>query len=177
MSRSGSLRLSAGMVGGGTGADIGKTHRYAMRLDDRYSLDAGVFGRGAESSAAMAVELGVAADRVYRDYREMAQAEAGREDGVDLVTVTTPNDSHFEIARTFLEAGVSVVCEKPLTSDSNTAAELVRIAAEHDVILAVPHCYSAYAMVRHAWSGTGSSVASRSSMSSTRPGGRRRRSS
>jgi predicted dehydrogenase len=150
MSRSGSLRLSAGMVGGGAGADIGRTHRYAMRLDDRYTLDAGVFGRGAESSAAMGAELGVPADRSYRDYGEMAESEAGREDGVDLVAVTTPNDSHFEIARTFLEAGVSVVCEKPLTSDSKTAAELVRIAAAHDVILAVPHCYSAYAMVRHA---------------------------
>jgi predicted dehydrogenase len=138
------------MIGGGAGADIGKTHRYAMRLDDQFTVDAGVFGRDAKSSAAMASELGVPADRVYRDHQEMSEAEAARPDGVDLVAVTTPNDSHFEIARTFLQAGLSVVCEKPLTRDSKTAAELVRIAAEHDVILAVPHCYSAYAMVRHA---------------------------
>ncbi len=150
MSSVGSLRLSAGMVGGGYGADIGKTHRFAMRLDDRYQLVAGVFGQDATRSAQLGAELGVPADRVYRDYREMAQAEAARPDGVDVVAVTTPNDSHFEIARTFLEAGIHVVCEKPLTTSSRTAAELVRVARDNDVLLAVPHCYSAYAMVRHA---------------------------
>jgi predicted dehydrogenase len=149
MSRAGALRLSAGMVGGGAGADIGKTHRYAMRLDDRYTLDAGVFGRAQERSAATAAELGVPTERVYRDYRDMAEVESQREDGIDLVVVATPNDSHFEIARTFLDAGIAVVCEKPLTSDSASAAELVRIADECGVLLAVPHCYSAYAMVRH----------------------------
>ncbi|HEY3262252.1 MAG TPA: Gfo/Idh/MocA family oxidoreductase, partial [Pseudonocardiaceae bacterium] len=97
MSRPGALRLSAGMVGGGVGADIGKTHRYAMRLDDRYTLDAGVFGRAPERSAATAVELGVPAERTYRDHREMAEAESRREDGIDVVVVATPNDSHFEI--------------------------------------------------------------------------------
>lgn len=145
-----SLRLSAGMVGGGYGADIGKTHRYAMRLDDRYELVAGVFGQDAERSAQLAAELGVGAGRAYRDYREMAAAEAARPDGIDVVAVTTPNDSHFEIARAFLEAGIHVVCEKPLTTDSRTAAELVRVAAANGAVLAVPHCYSAYAMVRHA---------------------------
>ena len=148
MSEPGSRRLTAGMVGGGAGADIGKTHRHAMRLDDRYVLAAGVFGRDAESSAHVARDLGV--DRVYRDHREMAAAESARRDGVDVVTVATPNDSHFEIARTFLEAGISVVCEKPLTRDSRTSAELIAIAESTGAILAVPHCYSAYAMVRHA---------------------------
>lgn len=143
-------RLVAGMVGGGAGADIGKTHRYAMRLDDQFELAAGVFGRNADRSAALAEELGISADRAYRDYREMADGESGRDDGADVVVVATPNDSHFEIARTFLEAGISVVCEKPLTQDSATAAELVRLAAGNGVVLAVPHCYSAYAMVRQA---------------------------
>ncbi|MFF2028437.1 Gfo/Idh/MocA family protein, partial [Streptomyces sp. NPDC058171] len=150
MSKHGSLRLSAGMVGGGQGADIGKTHRYAMRLDDRYDLQAGVFGRDSASSAQIAESLGVTAERTYRDHREMAERESTREDGVDVVAVTTPNDSHFDIARTFLEAGISVVCEKPLTRDSESAAELVAIAESSGAILAVPHCYSAYAMVRHA---------------------------
>lgn len=148
MSEPGSRRLTAGMVGGGAGADIGKTHRYAMRLDDRYELTAGVFGRDQETSADVARDLGV--DRVYRDHREMAAAESARPDGVDVVTVATPNDSHFEIARTFLEAGISVVCEKPLTRDSRTSAELIALAQSTGAILAVPHCYSAYAMVRHA---------------------------
>ena len=73
-----------------------------------------------------------------------------RPDGVEVVTVATPNDSHFSIASAFLRKGISVVCEKPLTQDSATAAELVEIAKASGAILAVPHCYSAYAMVRHA---------------------------
>ncbi|TVU60987.1 Gfo/Idh/MocA family oxidoreductase [Paenarthrobacter nitroguajacolicus] len=150
MSAPNSRRLIAGMVGGGAGADVGKSHRYAMRLDDQYELQAGVFGRDALASRDIAAGLGVPQERSYTDYREMASAEAAREDGVDVVTVATPNDSHFEIARTFLEAGISVVCEKPLTQDSETAAELVRIATANDVVLAVPHCYPSYAMVRQA---------------------------
>lgn len=150
MSAAHARRLVAGMVGGGFGADIGKTHRYAMRLDDQFELQAGVFGQDPRDSALMASELGVPADRAYRGYREMAAAEAARADGVDVVVVATPNDSHFEIARTFLAAGISVVCEKPLTRDSGTAAELVQVAAANNAVLAVPHCYSAYAMVRQA---------------------------
>jgi len=143
-------RLVAGMVGGGAGADIGKTHRYAMRLDDQFELNSGVFGRDRDRSLALAAELGIAVDRSYSDYAEMAAAEAARPDGADVVVVATPNDSHFDIARTFLAAGISVVCEKPLTRDPATAAELVRLAEDNGAFLAVPHCYSAYAMVRHA---------------------------
>ncbi len=152
MSPAGSPRLAAGMVGGGYGADIGKTHRVAMRLDDRYTLVAGVFGRDPGRSAELAASLGVPVDRVYRDYREMAEVESARADGVDVVAVTTPNDSHFEIASAFLRAGIHVVCEKPLTTSSRTSAELVRLARDQGLLLAVPHCYSAYAMVRHATS-------------------------
>ena len=150
MSSSAAGRLVAGMVGGGEGADIGKTHRHAMRLDDQYVLAAGVFGQNAEASARMGRHLGVSADRVYRDYLEMADRESARTDGIDVVTVATPNDSHFAIASTFLHKGISVVCEKPLTQDSATAAQLVEIAESSGAILAVPHCYSSYAMVRHA---------------------------
>lgn len=150
MSQPGTLTLHAGMVGGGPGADIGRTHRYAMRLDDRYALVAGVFGQDPVASRQVAAGLGIAEDRVYQDHREMAAAEAARPDGVDVVAVTTPNDSHFAIAATFLAAGINVVCEKPLTPDSAGAAELVRIARDNDAVLGVPHCYSAYAMVREA---------------------------
>lgn len=143
-------RVRAGMVGGGAGADIGKTHRWAMRLDDRYDLLAGIFGRDPEASATLAARLGVPDDRAYRSVEEMADAEAQRPDGVELVVVATPNDSHLAVAAAFLRRGISVVCEKPLTSDTATSAELVRLAAENDALLAVPHCYSAYAMVRHA---------------------------
>jgi len=138
------------MVGGGPGADIGKTHRNGMRLDDRYSLDCGVFGQDREESLRLGRSLGVADDRIYPDYSTMADAESDRADGVDLVVVATPNDSHFVIAKEFLARGFSVVCEKPLTLDAAESAELVRIAAEQDAILAIPHCYSAYPMVREA---------------------------
>ena len=143
-------RVSAGMVGGGLGADIGKTHRNGMRLDDRYSIDCGVFGQGRQRSLELGASLSVAADRIYPDYLTMAEAEAARPDGIDVVVVATPNDSHFAIATTFLAKGIHVVCEKPLTLASEDAAEMVRLAAERDVILAVPHCYSAYPMVREA---------------------------
>jgi predicted dehydrogenase len=146
----GGRQLLAGMVGGGVGADIGKTHRFAMRSDDRYALAAGVFGQNPQSSGELGTQLGVAHDRVYANYTEMAEREPERPDGIDLAVVATPNDSHFAIASTFLRAGISVVCEKPLTGDSESAAELVRLAEERDLVLAVPHCYSAYAMVRHA---------------------------
>jgi predicted dehydrogenase len=143
-------RISAGMVGGGYGADIGKTHRNGMRLDDRYSLDSGVFGQNRNDSLELGAALGVAEDRIYPDYTMMAEVESARPDGVDLVVVATPNDSHFAIAKTFLERGFHVVCEKPLTLSSDQAAELVRLAAENGVVLGVPHCYSAYPMVREA---------------------------
>jgi predicted dehydrogenase len=141
-------RLVAGMVGGGPGAMIGGAHRHAMWLDNQYVLAAGIFGRDAAASTEFAKSLGV--ERVYADYHEMAEREADRDDGVDIVAVVTPNDTHFEIAKAFLAKGIAVVCEKPLTNDSDTAAELVAVAASNDAILAVPHIYSAYPMVRHA---------------------------
>ena len=150
MSEKGGVRLTSGMVGGGEGADIGKTHRHAMRLDGHYDLVAGVFGQDPATSARMAEQLSVPADRVYRDYVEMADGESRRPDGVDVVTVATPNDSHFDIASAFLGRGIAVVCEKPLTQDSASSKELIAIAESSDAILAVPHCYSAYAMVRQA---------------------------
>src|SRR6476660_576032 len=101
-------RLVAGMVGGGPGAMIGAAHRHAMWLDNQYVLAAGIFGRDPAASAEFAEGIGV--ERVYDDYRQMAEREAGR---LDVIAVVTPNDTHFEIARVFLEAGISVVCEKP----------------------------------------------------------------
>ncbi|HEU4909440.1 MAG TPA: Gfo/Idh/MocA family oxidoreductase, partial [Propionibacteriaceae bacterium] len=124
----GARQLLAGMVGGGVGADIGKTHRFAMRLDDRYALVAGVFGQDPQSSKQLGKELDIAEDRIYPSYREMAEREAARPDGIDLAVVATPNDSHFAIASTFLFAGISVICEKPLTQDSDSAAELIKLA-------------------------------------------------
>ena len=135
MTPPGTSRLSAGMVGGGFGADIGKTHRYAMRLDDRFTLDAGVFGRDPGRSAAMAAELGVPVERVYQDHREMAEAEARRADGIDLAVVATPNDSHFEVARSFLEAGIAVA-EPGVPHHSAAFAEAALSEKAHGAVLA-----------------------------------------
>ncbi|MCA0296462.1 MAG: Gfo/Idh/MocA family oxidoreductase [Actinobacteria bacterium] len=150
MTQPGQLRLAVGMVGGGPGSNIGVAHRAGLLLDDRYRLVAGCFARDAERSASLAAQLGIDPDRAYPDHATMARAEAARADGIDLVVVATPNDSHVEIATAFLEAGIAVACEKPLATDSAGAARLVALAAERDQVLAVAHCYSAYAMVRHA---------------------------
>src|SRR2546426_6444637 len=111
------------MVGGGPGAMIGAAHRHAMWLDNQYImwldnqyvLAAGIFGRKPQASAEFAESIGV--ERIYNDHRDMAEQETGR---LDVVAVVTPNDTHFEITKAFLEAGISVVCEKPLTNDSST---------------------------------------------------------
>lgn len=146
----GTTRLRIGMVGGGPGADIGRTHRFALRLDDRYELQAGVFGQDRGASSALGSRLHVPIDRVYPDYASMAEAEAARADGIEVVAVVTPNDSHHRIARAFIEQGISVICEKPLASTLDDALDLQRLALKHHVLFAVPHSYSAYAMVRQA---------------------------
>jgi predicted dehydrogenase len=143
-------RLVAGMVGGGAGAMIGAAHRHAMRLDDQYVPAPGIFARDPQTSAAMAQSLGVPADRTYVDYRQMAEREAARADGVDVVAVVTPNDTHFEIARAFLEAGISVVCEKPLTHDSETSARLLRSRSRRAQSSRFRTSIPPIAMVRHA---------------------------
>ncbi len=138
------------MVGGAPGAGIAGTHRIAMRLDDRYELVAGVFSRNREKSLAAARELGIHEDRVYPDYEAMASGEAERKDGVDAVTIVTPTDSHYKIAKKLLEAGINVICDKPLCLSVTEAKELQALAENGGLILCLTHNYSGYAMVRHA---------------------------
>jgi predicted dehydrogenase len=144
-------KVRVGMVGGGPGAGIAETHRTAMRLDDRYILVAGVFSRDREKSLAAARQLRIPEDRVYADYVAMADAESKREDSrVDAVSIVTRTDSHYEIAKKFLEAGINVICDKPLCLALAEAKELKGLADERGLILCVTHNYSGYAMVRHA---------------------------
>ncbi len=143
-------KVRIGMVGGGPGAGIAEAHRIGMRIDDRFALVAGAFSRSPENSRKTAERLGVAAGRSYTSFEEMVPAEAARPDGVEVVAIVTPNDSHFPIARAFLEAGIHVVCEKPLTDRLEHAVELDRLARDRGLILALTHSYSGYAMVRHA---------------------------
>jgi predicted dehydrogenase len=143
-------RLRLGMVGGGQGAFIGAVHRIAARLDDRWELVAGAFSRDPENTRATAAALHVAPDRAYADFREMARAEAARPDGIDAVSIVTPNASHHAVARAFLDAGIHVICDKPLTTTLDDARDLVRAVRESGCVFALTHNYTGYPMVRHA---------------------------
>jgi predicted dehydrogenase len=138
------------MVGGGPDAGIGPAHRFAMRLDGRYDLVAGVFSRSSEKSAQTGTELGLDPSRVYESVEAMAEREAARPDGIEIASIVTPTDSHYDITRTFLMHDIPVVCDKPLTDRLSDARELVRLCEERDLFVALTHHYSAYGMVRHA---------------------------
>jgi predicted dehydrogenase len=144
-------RIRVGMIGGGPGAGIAETHRTAMRLDDKCVLIAGVFSRDSEKSRTAARQLRIELDRVYPDYRVMAEMESKREsDRIDVAVIVTRTDSHFEIAKKFLKSGIQVICDKPLCLSLTEAKELKRLAEEKELILCLTHNYSGYAMVRHA---------------------------
>ncbi|WP_417243791.1 Gfo/Idh/MocA family protein [Celeribacter sp.] len=141
-------RLNWGMIGGGFGSQIGPAHRLGAQADGNFVLAAGALDHDAEKGRAYAQSLGVSADRAYGDWHEMLAGEVGREDRVDLVTVATPNSTHFEITKSFLEAGFNVLCEKPMTMTVEEGEEIVKIAEKSGKICAVNYCYSAYPMVR-----------------------------
>ena len=141
-------KLNWGMIGGGEGSQIGPAHRLGAQADGNFTLAAGALDHDAERGRAYAQSLGVAADRAYGDWREMLAGESGRDDRVDLVTVATPNSTHFEITKSFLETGFNVLCEKPMTMTVEEGEEIVKIAAKSGKTCAVNYCYSAYPMVR-----------------------------
>ncbi|TAM42899.1 MAG: Gfo/Idh/MocA family oxidoreductase [Rhodanobacter sp.] len=140
--------LSWGLIGGGEGSQIGGTHRIAAQLDGKFCLKAGALDIDRDSGKAFAQRLGIAADRAYGDWREMLEAEKNREDRLDLVTIATPNNSHYEIAKAFLQEGFDVLCEKPLTTTVEQAREIVVLAENRGRICAVNYGYSGYPMVR-----------------------------
>jgi predicted dehydrogenase len=143
-------RLRLGMVGGGQGAFIGAVHRIAARIDDRYELVAGALSSDAARAAASAAELHIAADRSYADYAEMAWREAARDDGIDAVTIVTPNHLHARVATAFLDAGIAVICDKPVTTTLAEALGLVDKVRSTGQLFALTHNYSGYPMVRQA---------------------------
>src|ERR1700733_15552016 len=142
------IPIAIGMVGGGPDSGIGETHRIAMRIDNKCELIAGAFSRSREKSLAVAKELRIAGERIYDNYQSMAAAESKREDKIDAVCVVTPTDHHYEVAKKFLEAGIHVICDKPLCLALSEAKELKRLADKRDLILCLTHNYSGYAMVR-----------------------------
>jgi predicted dehydrogenase len=143
-------RLRLGMVGGGRGAFIGMVHRIAARLDDRYELLAGALSADAERAAASAADLRIAPARAYADFREMARAEAARPDGIEVVAIVTPNHLHVPVASTFLDAGIDVICDKPLAAKLPEAVRLVRQVRESGRVFVVTYNNTGHAMVRQA---------------------------
>lgn len=141
-------RLKLGMVGGGDGAFIGAVHRMAARIDDRWELVAGAFSSDAPRSQAFGRGLGLADDRCYGDWRAMAQAEAGRADRIDAVSIVTPNHMHHGPAKAFLEAGIAVICDKPMTTSLADALDLAATAERTGTPFVLTHNYSGYPMVR-----------------------------
>lgn len=143
-------RLRLGMVGGGDGAFIGAVHRIAARLDDCYEVVAGALSSNPERASKSGAAIRLDPARSYTDYREMARLESQRPDGIDVVAIVTPNHLHAPVAKAFLEAGIHVICDKPLGISLAEGRELAALARAKERVFALTHTYSGYPMVRHA---------------------------
>ncbi|MDF3022263.1 MAG: yvaA [Steroidobacteraceae bacterium] len=143
-------QLRWGMIGGGEGAFIGNVHRMAARLDGRYQLVAGVFSSDAEKTRRSATALGVDPARAYPSVDAMIAGEKARPDGIEVVSIVTPNHVHYVQSAACLEAGLDVICDKPLTTTLADAEKLVKLAAEKKRLLGVTFNYTGYPMIRHA---------------------------
>ena len=141
-------KLKLGMVGGGEGAFIGAVHRTAARLDGRWDLVAGCLSSTAEKAQRSATVLGLA--RSYNSFEKMASAESVLEDGIDAVSIVTPNHMHLPIARAFLAAGIHVICDKPLTTDLTQAQAFAEDCKNYNARFFLTHNYSATPMIRQA---------------------------
>src|ERR1700752_1105647 len=117
-------RLRLAVIGGGPGSFIGAMHRQSARLDDRYEIVTGILSSDPERSKQAAKELGFAPDRLYSSVTEMLDTEVSRTDGIDVVTIMTPNDTHYEYSMAALERGIDVICDKPMTNTLEEAESL-----------------------------------------------------
>ena len=142
-------KLRYGMVGGGPGAFIGDAHRKAISLDSTADLVAGCFSRTPEKTKEQGEALGLDPERCYANYKEMADAEQAREDGIDFVVIVTPNNTHYEIAKAFLEAGIHVACDKPLVTTAEEAEELKKIADEKGLLFMVTYTYTGHVTMKY----------------------------
>ncbi len=143
-------RIRLGMVGGGEGAFIGAVHRIAARLDDRYTFVAGALSSTPEKAKRSGEALGLDPDRCYADFATMARAEAARPDGIEAVSVVTPNHMHGPAIRAFLDVGIHVICDKPLTTSLDEARALKEAVDRSGKIFALTHNYTGYPLVRQA---------------------------
>ena len=143
-------KLKWGMIGGGEGSQIGPAHRLGALADGLFEFSAAALDHRPDVGRTYAKSLGISEERAYGDWKEMLTREKNREDRIDLVTVATPNSTHFEITKSFLEAGFNVLCEKPMTMTVEEGEEIVKIASKSGKLCTVNYCYSAYPMVRQA---------------------------
>ena len=145
-------KLRMGMVGGGQGAFIGGVHRMAAALDQQVELVSGCFSQDPENTRITGEQLYADPARCYATYQEMAarEAELPADNRIDFVSVVTPNASHFDISRTFLEAGIHVVCDKPMTYSLDQAEELCRLVEQTGLVFALTHNYTGHPLIRHA---------------------------
>ena len=142
-------RLKWALVGGGRGSQIGPAHRLGARVDGLFDFVAAALDHRADEGKAFGLELGLSEERSYGSWQEMLESEKRRADRVDLVTIATPNNTHFEIAKAFLEADFHVFCEKPMTMTVEEGEEIVKLAQKKERICAVNYGYSGYPLVRH----------------------------
>ena len=143
-------KIKLGMVGGGKGSFIGEVHRMAARLDDRYELLAGALSSDANTAKESALSLNLDKKRSYSSFDTMAEVEASLEDGIEAVAIVTPNHLHAQVAEAFLNNGIHVICDKPLTSSLADAEGLASIVNDTGLVFAVTYNYSGYPMVRQA---------------------------
>jgi predicted dehydrogenase len=143
-------KLKYGMVGGGQGAFIGDVHRKSIGLDGLADIVAGCFSRSPENTIATGKALGIAEDRLYKTFEEMAEQESKRDDKIDFVVIVVPNVSHYPAAKAFLNCGFNVVCDKPLTFEVSEAEELAALAKKNNLLFAVTYSYTGYPAVKHA---------------------------
>jgi predicted dehydrogenase len=143
-------RIRLGMVGGGRDAFIGAVHRLAARIDDQYEFVAGALSADPEKARASGADLGLDPARIYDDYAQMAQREARRKDGIEAVSIVTPNHLHADIAIEFLKRGIHVICDKPLTATLKDAKRLAAAAERASALFVLTHNYTGYPMIRQA---------------------------
>ena len=141
-------RLKLGMIGGGKGAFIGAVHRLCARMDDKYELVAGCLSSTPEKAAKSAKEIGLDPSRSYADFKIMAETESLREDGIDVVSIVTPNHMHAAPAIEFLNKNIHVICDKPMTSTMQDAHKLFAAVSRSKAHFFLTHNYSGYPVVR-----------------------------
>ena len=143
-------KIRIGFVGGGPSSFIGYTHRLSARFDNRFNFVSGVFSQEEKKSKEFAISLGIDPNRAYSNYKEMADKECKRNDGVEAVGIMTPSGDHYSIAREFIQNKIHIICDKPLTSSIEDAEKLEKLVEDNKIVFALTHNYSAYPMLREA---------------------------